>query len=90
VLPELIRRLRTHEALELELGLSEMTTLQQVEALKSGRIDVGFGRIRIDDPAIVQRVLVEDRLVAVLPSGHPLLGAPATLAQLAAEPFVLY
>ena len=90
VLPELIRRLRNHEALELELGLSEMTTLQQVEALKAGRIDVGFGRIRIDDPAIVQRVLVEDRLVAVLPSGHPLLGAPATLAQLAAEPFVIY
>lgn len=67
-----------------------MTTLQQVEALKAGRIDVGFGRIRIDDPAIVQRVLVEDRLVAVLPAGHPLLAAPATLAQLAAEPFVLY
>ena len=33
---------------------------------------------------------VEDRLVAVLPAGHPLLAAPATLAQLAAEPFVLY
>jgi len=76
VLPELIRRLRNHDALELELGLSEMTTLQQVEALKAGRIDVGFGRIRIDDPAIVQRVLVEDRLVAVLPAGHALLGAP--------------
>ena len=90
VLPELIRMLRTHEALELELGLSEMTTLQQVEALKAGRIDVGFGRIRIDDSAIVQRVLVEDRLVAVLPARHPLLAAPATLAQLAAEPFVLY
>ena len=28
--------------------------------------------------------------VAVLPAGHPLLDAPATLAQLAAEPFVLY
>ncbi|WP_339542984.1 LysR family transcriptional regulator [Pseudomonas sp. JAI120] len=88
VLPELIRRLRTHEALALELA--EMTTLQQVEALKAGRIDVGFGRIRIDDPAIVQRVLVEDQLVAVLPAGHPLLAAPATLTQLAAEPFVLY
>ena len=90
VLPELIRRLRSHDALELELGLSEMTTLQQVAALKAGRIDVGFGRIRIDDPAIVQRVLVEDRLVAVLPAGHALLGAPVTLAQLAAEPLVLY
>jgi len=90
VLPELIRRLRNDDTLELELGLSEMTTLQQVEALKAGRIDVGFGRIRIDDPAISQRVLIEDRLVAVLPAGHPLLAGPTTLAELAREPFVLY
>ncbi|MBK5542269.1 LysR family transcriptional regulator [Pseudomonas sp. TH05] len=90
VLPQLIRRLRSDETLELELGLSEMTTLQQVEALKAGRIDVGFGRIRIDDPAIVQRVLTEDRLVAALPAGHPLLGQPVSLSQLADEPFVLY
>jgi LysR family transcriptional regulator, benzoate and cis,cis-muconate-responsive activator of ben and cat genes len=90
VLPELIRRLRSDEFLELELGLSEMTTLQQVQALKAGRIDIGFGRIRIDDPAIHQRVLTEDRLVAALPAGHPLLAGPASLAQLAREPFVLY
>lgn len=90
VLPELIRRLRSDEQLDLELGLSEMTTLQQVQALKAGRIDIGFGRIRIDDPAIHQRILTEDRLVAALPAGHPLLAGPATLAQLAHEPFVLY
>ncbi|MGV8920217.1 MAG: LysR family transcriptional regulator [Pseudomonas sp.] len=90
VLPELIRRLRSDDFLELELGLSEMTTLQQVQALKAGRIDIGFGRIHIDDPAIHQRVLIEDRLVAALPAGHPLLAGPASLAQLAREPFVLY
>ena len=90
MLPDLIRRLRTDDTLELELGLSEMTTLQQVQALKAGRIDVGFGRIRIDDPAIVQQVLIEDRLVAVLPTGHPLLAGPTTLAELAKQPFVLY
>ena len=90
LLPELIRRLRSHEPLALELGLSEMTTLQQVEALKAGRIDIGFGRIRIDDPAIVQKVQTEDRLVAALPAGHPLIGQPVSLAQLADEPFVLY
>lgn len=86
--PELIRRLRTNG--DLELGLSEMITLQQVEALKSGRIDIGFGRIRIEDPAIEQRVLFEDPLVAALPAGHPLLGAPVGLEALAAEPFILY
>lgn len=88
LLPDLIRDLR-HDA-NLELGLSEMTTLQQVEALKSGRIDIGFGRIRIDDSAIEQRVLKQDPLVAVLPAGHPLGGQPLHLAQLANEPFVLY
>lgn len=88
VLPELIRELRKDN--ELELGLSEMTTLQQVDALKSGRIDIAFGRIRIDDPAIQQQVLREDPLVAVLPKGHALAGAPLTLEQLAREAFILY
>ncbi|MBV4477568.1 MULTISPECIES: LysR family transcriptional regulator [Pseudomonas] len=88
VLPELIRELRLDT--ELELGLNEMTTLQQVEALKAGRIDIGFGRIRIDDPAIQQIVITEDPLVAVLPAGHRLRGAPASLATLAEESFILY
>lgn len=90
VLPELIRRLRGGKSVELELGLSEMTTLQQVLALKAGRIDIGFGRIHIEDPAIVQSILTEDRLVAALPAGHRLLAGPISLRQLAAEPFVLY
>ncbi|WP_449432153.1 LysR family transcriptional regulator [Pseudomonas putida] len=88
VLPELIRELRRDP--ELELGLSEMTTVQQVDALKSGRIDIAFGRLRIDDPAIVQMTLLEDPLVAALPHGHPLSSGPVELAQLAQEPFILY
>lgn len=87
-LPELIRRLRGFG--DVELGLSELITLQQVEALKSGRIDIGFGRMLFDDPAITQEVLREDPLVAALPAGHPLLAAPVSLERLAAEPFVLY
>lgn len=87
-LPELIRRLRASG--DIELGLSEMVTLQQVEALKTGRIDVGFGRIHIDDAAVVQKVIREDPLVAALPAGHPLLAGPVSLTQLAQEPFVLY
>lgn len=87
-LPELIRQLRAEAA--IELGLSELTTLPQVEALKRGRIDIGFGRIHIEDPAIVQEVIRQDPLVAALPAGHRLLAAPATLEELAREPFVLY
>lgn len=87
-LPQLIRELRQDP--ELELGLSEMTTLEQAEALKSGRIDIGFGRIPIEDPAIEQLVISQDPLVAVLPKGHPLAGQQLTLSQLAGEAFVLY
>ena len=87
-LPELIRRLRAHG--DIELNLAELITLQQLEALKNGRIDIGFGRIFLEDPAITQFVLREDPLVAVLPQGHPLLATPVTLAQLAAQPFILY
>ncbi|MDZ5602479.1 LysR substrate-binding domain-containing protein [Pseudomonas sp. RP23018S] len=87
-LPDLIRALRADP--ELELGLSEMTTLEQIEALKSGRIDIGFGRLHVEDAAIAQQVLTQDRLVAALPSGHPLAGQSLHLAQLANAPFVLY
>lgn len=88
VLPELIRELRRDP--DLELGLQEMTTLQQIEALKSGRIDIGFGRIHFDDAAIYQEVLREDPLVAVLPVGHRLIGQPISLERLSKERFVLY
>lgn len=87
-LPDLIRRLRSYG--DIELGLSELITLQQLEALKSGRIDIGFGRLLFDDPAITQKILREDPLVAALQAGHPLLDGPVTLQQLSAEPFILY
>lgn len=87
-LPQLIRELRQEP--ELELALSEMTTLEQTHALKSGRIDVGFGRIPINDPAIEQVVIRQDALVAVLPLGHALQNHTVTLADLAQEAFVLY
>lgn len=89
-LPEVIRRFREARP-EVEVGLSEMTTVQQIEALKAGRIDVGFGRLRFDDDHITGEVITEEAVVAALPAGHSLacrkhLG----LADLAAEPLLLY
>lgn len=63
VLPELIRELRG-SAQPVEVGLAEMITVEQVEGLKSGRIDLGFGRIAINDPAIRQEVVMAEPLVA--------------------------
>lgn len=89
-IPEVIRAMRGLDS-KVEVGLSELITTQQLEALKAGRIDIGFGRILLEDPAIVRTVLLEEPLVAVLPVGHALLKKKAlTLDDLDGQPFVLY
>lgn len=90
-LPELIRAFR-QRAPDVELSLVESTTLDQISALKEGRIDVGFGRIRFEDPAIKRTILRNERLAVALPRGHHLAlnEQPLTLKQVAAEPQILY
>ena len=90
VLPEVIRRFRTAWP-DVEVGLSELTTVQQVEALKAGRIDVGFGRLRFEDADIAGEVISEEALVAALPGGHRLARHKRlSLAKLTPEPLLLY
>ena len=74
-LPEVIRAFRSARP-EVELALLELTSLEQVTALKEGRIDVGFGRIPLEDPAITQQLLRNEKLVAALPLNHRDPGAP--------------
>lgn len=89
-LPDLIKRFRLAMS-DIELGLLELTTVQQVEALKDGRIDVGFGRLQLDDPAITSEVVMEERLVAAISTGHRLRSKKrVSLAQIAGEPIILY
>ncbi len=90
-LPEVIRRYRAARP-GVEVALVELTSLEQTAALKEGRIDVGFGRIPHDDPAIVRQLLRNERIVAVLPLGHSLLDHPGPLwlHDLADEPLVVY
>ncbi|MCG7602282.1 LysR family transcriptional regulator [Halomonas sp. McH1-25] len=87
-LPILVKELRQKD--NIELALAEMTTIQQIQALKEGRIDIGFGRLRIDDPDIVQQIIVEEPLIAALPSGHPLENSRPSLENLAKYPMVLF
>jgi DNA-binding transcriptional LysR family regulator len=90
-LPEMVRRLRAGHA-GLTVDLIEMTTLEQLQALKEGRIDLAFGRLRFDDPAIRREVLVEEGLAVALPPDHALRDRPGDprLADIAGEPLVLY
>lgn len=71
LLPEVVRRFRAAHP-ETDVTLLEMTTMEQIQALKDGVIDVGIGRIRHEDPSIRRIVLREEPLIAALPMGHPL------------------
>ena len=56
----------------LKIEMMEMNTYEQIQALKEGKIDVGFGRLRISDPAIKRVLLREEPLVAAVHASHPL------------------
>jgi DNA-binding transcriptional LysR family regulator len=90
-LPDVIRGFR-RAAPDIHLHLVEMTTIEQIAALKEGRIDAGFGRVRFDDPAVEREVLREEPLVAALPIGHRLLEGerPVDIADLADETLIVY
>ncbi|WP_175940801.1 LysR family transcriptional regulator [Caballeronia sp. BCC1704] len=79
LLPKIIRRFRDENP-TVELSLHEMSTMDQLRALKEGRIDVGFGRIRNEDANIGRVVLREEKLIAALPFGHPLSTAKPVIA----------
>ena len=90
-LPEVIRRFRAARP-GVELILLELITIEQIAALKEGRIDVGFGRIPLDDPAVERLLLRNERLCAALPEKHRLLArkGPLQLADLAQAPLIVY
>jgi DNA-binding transcriptional LysR family regulator len=90
-LPGLLRHYRDRMP-RVHLALRDLVPAEQIEALLTGRIDVGFAGILPDDcgPEIAHRVLRRDRMVAALPDGHPLAKRKVVaLAALAEEPWVL-
>jgi len=90
LLPELIRQFRLAEP-GVETGFTELMSVEQAAALKLGRIDVGFGRLPIDDPDIACVTLLREPLYAALPADHPLAERETvTLDALAEEPLVVY
>jgi DNA-binding transcriptional LysR family regulator len=90
--PELMRELRIAN-LHLQIDVVEMPAEQQSTALKEGRIEIGFGRIRVRDPDIVQVHLRQEPLFVALSAHHPLAaGAPGPLSlrDLAEQTFILF
>ena len=90
-LPEIIRHYQAARP-DVELALVELTSFEQVAALKDGRIDVGFGRIPFKDPAIKRQTIALENMIAALPAQHRRAGSDAALSldDLAADPLIVY
>lgn len=90
ILPRLIRRFRERFP-EVELLLREMTTAQQVRALRDGRIHVGLLRPPVNDKTLRVEVLHKEPLIAALPTDHPLAThEPFSLRDLEHESFIMF
>ena len=91
LLPDIIRRYRERHP-EVDVTLHEMTTVDQLKALKEGRIDVGFGRLKSEDASIRRILLREERMVVALSLGHRLAEREGgvRLMELVHEPLLVY
>lgn len=56
----------------INTSLIEITSVEQADALKSGRIDIGFGRLAINDQAIENVILYEENLIVAISGESPL------------------
>lgn len=70
-LPGVIRAFRRDYA-DVELTLRELTSGEQLTALREARIDIGFMRPFSPDSTLVTETLARESLVAALPRDHPL------------------
>jgi len=76
---------------EIRLSLYEMHTWVQMDALLSGKIDVGFTR-PLEPPfdrILRAELLYSDPVVVALPIDHPLAAKSVAISALAGEPFVM-
>lgn len=90
-LPSLIQNFRVAYP-NTRLQFVEMTSAEQIEALKSGRIDIGFGRVRMYDSAISRETLREERLALAIPYSSPLAteNTPLPLNVLNKQSLIVY
>jgi len=84
---------RTGEELpHVDLVLREMVTADQVEAIASGDIDLGFVRPPVTRAGLLSRVVQSERLLLAAPVESPFAqrGGPADVADLDGRPLVMY
>ncbi|TVT25487.1 LysR family transcriptional regulator [Amycolatopsis rhizosphaerae] len=76
----------------VEFVLSEMVSSNQLENLRSGRLDLALARPPVDETEFASRLVHSEPLVLALPEGHRLAAAdgPLPVRELGEETLLLY
>lgn len=76
---------------DIEVNLREMSSAEQLEALRHGQLHAGFLNAKAFPAALASLPLADDRLVCCLPEAHPLAREQSIdLKRLADENFVMF
>lgn len=92
LLPQIVRKFKDCHP-KIEVVLERLHTQEQVIALRSQQLDVGFLHPPISDTILLRETIHREQLVVMLPDTHPLAaGAPhsVAIADLAHEAFILF
>lgn len=90
-LPAVVREFR-ESAPDVRLELRELSTAEQVDGLRAGRLDVGFVREVDHEPELELETVLREPLLIGVARSHPSAEreGPHALATFAGEPFVLF
>jgi DNA-binding transcriptional LysR family regulator len=92
LLPTIVQQFRISHP-NIQLRLNELRTPEQVAALMSGQLHIGFLHPPIDNKTLNLETIYRERLALVLPLSHPLAQSSNTcisLKELKQEPFILF
>ena len=88
LMPPIVRAFAERQR-EIALHTEDLAIAALVAGVREGRLDAGISRPPLVDDVVAEPVS-DEPVAAVLPAGHPLAGRESlTLADLAAEPWVL-
>lgn len=91
VMPELLRKASAAFP-DVTMLLRELVTVEQVEAIEKGTVDIGIMRPLVSRPQIRTRPVYREKLVVAVPAESALArrGEPVKLIDLIDEPMLMY
>ncbi len=88
-IPKILRNFRAR-APRVSIALHRLGKQEQIDALRDGRLHVGFGRFYPDEPDLVTQVVELDAPALAVAANAPFVGESIRLRELTNEPLILF